>query len=422
MSVAEETMTRGLTGGGFDVEAVRRDFPVLHQRVHDRELVYLDNAASAHKPRRVIDAVSRFYATDYSNVHRGVHALSERATRAYEDARERVRGFVNAADRREIVFVRGTTEAINLVASSYGQSELREGDEILITAIEHHANIVPWQLLCQRTGAMLKVAPVDDRGALDMDAFRALLGPRTRLVAVTHVSNALGTVLPVAEISELAHAAGARVLVDGAQSAPHFPVDVQALDCDFFAFSGHKMYGPTGIGVLYGKAELLSTLPPYQGGGEMIRQVSFEKTTYADIPYRFEAGTPHIAGAVGLAAAIDYLEDVGLDAVDRHEADLLRYATGQLMRVDGLRIIGTAPEKAGIISFVLDGVHAHDIGTILDRQGVAVRVGHHCAMPAMKRFGVPATARAAFALYNTRAEVDALVAAIGKVKEVFGHV
>ncbi|MEJ2343939.1 MAG: cysteine desulfurase [Gammaproteobacteria bacterium] len=415
-------MTRGLTGRGFDVGAVRRDFPVLHQRVHDRGLVYLDNAASAHKPRQVIDAVSRFYENDYSNVHRGVHALSERATRAYEDARDRVRGFVNAADRREIIFVRGTTEAINLVASSYGQSELRSGDEILITAIEHHANIVPWQLLCQRTGATLRVAPVDDRGALDMDAFGELLGPRTRLVAVTHVSNALGTVLPVAEIIELAHAAGARVLVDGAQSAPHFPVDVQALDCDFFAFSGHKMYGPTGIGVLYGKAELLSAMPPYQGGGEMIRQVSFEKTTYADIPYRFEAGTPHIAGAVGLAAAIDYLEDIGLDAIDRHEAELLRYATGQLTQIDGLRIVGTAPEKAGIISFVLNGIHAHDIGTILDRQGVAVRVGHHCAMPAMRRFGVPATARAAFALYNTRAEVDALVAAIEKVKEVFGHV
>lgn len=405
----------------LDVTRLRADFPVLQQPVHGRPLVYLDNGATSQKPKAVIEAVSRFYQNDYANVHRGVHALSERATRRYEQARDRVRDFIGAADSREIVFVRGTTEAINLVADSYGR-QFGPGDQILITAMEHHANIVPWQLICQRTGAELVVAPVDDAGDLRMAEFDGLLNDRTRMVAVSHVSNALGTVNPVRRITELAHRYGAMVLVDAAQSVPHFAVDVRQLDCDFLAFSAHKLYGPTGIGVLYGRAELLRAMPPYQGGGEMIREVRFEGTTYADIPCKFEAGTPHIAGAIGLAAAIDYLHGVGLEHIVRHEQDLLEYATGQLSRVPGLRIIGTAREKAGMVSFVLDGVHAHDIGTILDRQGVAVRVGHHCAMPIMRRFGVPATARAAFALYNTRSDIDALVDAVYKVKEVFGHV
>ncbi len=420
-SVVEQKATEARSRQ-LDVERLRADFPVLHQSVHGRPLVYLDNAASVHKPQSVIDAVGKFYSHDYANVHRGVHALSERATDAYEAARDRVREFINAADRREIVFVRGTTEAINLVAGSFGRQRLTPGDEILITAMEHHANIVPWQLLCEQTGARLVVAPVDDHGDVIMAEFSRLLGARTRLVSVTHVSNALGSVVPVRQVIDLAHRHGARVLIDAAQSVPHMRVDVQALDCDLLAFSGHKMYGPTGIGVLYGKAELLRDMPPYQGGGEMIRQVSFERSIYADIPYKFEAGTQHIAGAVGLKAAIDYIASVGMDAIAHHEAQLLDYATSRLQAISGLRIVGTAKEKAGIISFVLDGVHAHDIGTIVDQQGVAVRVGHHCAMPIMKHFGVAATARAAFALYNTEADVDALVAAVEKVKEVFGHV
>ncbi len=421
MNAAKETVTSPGGSVGLDPEAIRADFPALQQQVRGKPLVYLDNAATAHKPQAVIDAVSRFYATDYSNVHRAVHTLAARATRDYEDAREKVRAFLNARDRREIVFVRGTTEAINLVASSYGRTRLGPGDEILITEMEHHANIVPWQLLCEQTGAVLRVAPIDDAGALRMDELERLLGGRTRLVAVSHVSNALGTVNPVRRIVELAHAAGARVLVDGAQAAPHFGVDVQALGCDFYAFSGHKLYGPTGIGVLYGKAELLREMPPYQGGGEMIREVTFDRTTYADIPYKFEAGTQHIAGAVGLGAALDYLGAVGLEAIARHEHRLHEYASRTLGEIPGLRLIGTAPEKAGILSFVVEGIHAHDVGTVLDAEGVAVRVGHHCAMPAMRRLGVPATARAALALYNTRDDVDVLVAAIGKAKEIFGH-
>ena len=404
----------------FDVDRVRQDFPALHQTVHGMPLVYLDNAATSQKPQAVLDALDRFYSKDCSNIHRGVHLLSERATKAYEDTRERVRGFINAADTREIVFVRGTTEGINLVASSFGDKFVREGDEILITAMEHHSNIVPWQILSERRGSRLKVAPVNDRGELILEELEMLLTPRTRLVSVTHVSNALGTVNPVKEIVRMAHERGIPVLLDGAQAVPHSKVDVRDLDCDFYAFSGHKVFGPTGIGVLYGKARLLEELPPYQGGGDMIRTVSFEKTTYNDLPYKFEAGTPNIAGTLGLGAAIEYVEALGMDRLAAYEHDVLEYATDRLSRITGLRIIGTAREKAGAISFVLQGVHPHDIGTILDRQGVAIRTGHHCAQPVMERFGVPATARASFAFYNTRAEVDALVAGIHKVMEIFG--
>lgn len=403
----------------FDVERIRADFPALRQTVHGRPLVYLDNAASAQKPSRVIETVRRYYTDDYANVHRGLHYLSERASDAFEAARGKVRAFLNAREDREIVFVRGTTEAINLVASSFGQAHLKAGDEILITEMEHHSNIVPWQLLGERLGTVLKVAPVNDAGELLMDEFERLLGPRTRLVAVTHVSNALGTINPVERIIELAHARGARVLIDGAQSAPHAAVDVQALDCDFYAFSGHKLYGPTGIGALYGKRELLESMPPYQGGGEMIREVSFTRTTYAELPFKFEAGTPHIVGAIGLGAAIDYLREIGLDTVARHESELLDYATPRLREIPGLRLVGTAARKAGIASFLLDGVHTHDVGTILDRHGVAVRAGHHCTMPLMTRFGVSGTTRASFALYNTRAEIDVLVEAIRQAQELF---
>ncbi|MBK8163505.1 MAG: cysteine desulfurase [Gammaproteobacteria bacterium] len=403
----------------YDVERVRRDFPALQQQVYGRPLVYLDNAASAQKPAAVIDAIRGHYTDDYANVHRGLHYLSERASDAFEAARGKVRGFINAREDREIVFVRGTTEAINLVAASFGQAHLKAGDEILITELEHHSNIVPWQLLGERLGTVLKVAPVNDAGELRLDEFERMLGPRTRLVAVTHVSNALGSINPVARIVELAHARGARVLIDGAQAIPHAAVDVRSLDCDFYAFSGHKLYGPTGIGVLYGKAELLESMPPYQGGGEMIREVSFMRSTYADLPHKFEAGTPHIVGAIGLGAAIDYLQGVGLESVARHEEDLLAYATARLREVPGLRLVGTAADKAGIASFLLDGVHTHDVGTILDRHGVAVRAGHHCAMPLMTRLGLNGTTRASFALYNTRAEVDALLEAIQQVREMF---
>ncbi|MBK9130077.1 MAG: cysteine desulfurase [Gammaproteobacteria bacterium] len=405
----------------LDVERIRADFPALRQTVHGRALVYLDNAASAQKPAQVIDTVRRYYTDDYANVHRGLHYLSERASDAFEAARGKVRGFINAREDHEIVFVRGTTEAINLVAASLGQSHLKAGDEILITEMEHHSNIVPWQLLGERLGTVLKVAPVNDAGELLMDEFERLLGPRTRLVAVTHVSNALGTINPVERIIELAHARGARVLIDGAQSVPHAAVDVQALGCDFYAFSGHKLYGPTGIGVLYGRRELLESMPPYQGGGEMIREVSFARTTYAELPHKFEAGTPHIVGAIGLGAAIDYLQGIGLEAIARHEDELLAYATTRLQEIRGLRLVGTAAHKAGIASFLLDGVHTHDVGTILDRHGVAVRAGHHCAMPLMTRFGVSGTTRASFALYNTRAEIDVLVEAIRHAQELFGR-
>ncbi|MDP3798467.1 MAG: cysteine desulfurase [Polaromonas sp.] len=401
------------------VARLRQDFPILHRTVHGKPLVYLDNAATSQKPRYVIECEARYYAELNANIHRGVHSLSQQATEAYEAARDTVRRFIHAARREEIVFVRGTTEAINLVAASYGQ-RLRPGDEILITEMEHHSNIVPWQLLCERTGAVLRVAPIDDAGELRLDAFERLLGPATRIVALTQLSNALGTLNPVQRLVALAHAVGAVVLVDGAQAVAHLPVDVQALDCDFYAFSGHKLYGPTGIGVLYGKAALLDAMPPWQGGGDMIREVTFARTTYNDLPYKFEAGTPHIAGGIALGAAIDYVGMVGLPAIAAHEQALLAYATERAAGMAGLRLIGTARDKASILSFTVEGVHPHDVGTILDDEGVAVRAGHHCAMPVMAHFGVPATVRASFALYNTVEEVDVLMRAIRRAQEVFG--
>lgn len=416
LSVVRETSE---PGAPFDVERVRGDFPILRRQVHNRPLVYLDSAASAQKPQAVIDAIAHFDAESYSNVHRGVHFLSEAATNAFEAARVKVRDFVNAASEDEIIFVRGTTEAINLVAHSYGRGSLQFGDEVLVTTMEHHANIVPWQMVCAERGATLRVVPITDEGELRLDKFAELLGPHTRMVAVVHVSNALGTINPIREITRLAHQHGVPVLVDGAQAVPHLGVDVRALDCDFYAFSGHKLYGPTGIGALYGKAELLRKMQPYQGGGEMIASVTFEKTFYKDIPHKFEAGTPNITGAVGLGAAIDYLQGVGIDAAATHEHDLLLYATERVSALPQVRLIGTAPQKTGVLSFVLDGIHAHDVGTILDRHGIAVRVGHHCAQPVMQRFKVPATVRASFAMYNTRSEVDALVTALHQVIEVF---
>ncbi len=407
------------TPNAFDAERLRRDFPILHQAVHDRPLVYLDNAATSQKPRQVMEALDHYYRFDNANIHRGVHTLSERATAAYEEARDKVQRFLNAADRREIVFVRGATEAINLVAQSYARPRLQPGDEILITEMEHHSNIVPWQLVCEQTGAVLKVVPIDETGELKLDEFHRLLNARTKLLAVVHVSNALGTINPVKEMVDVAHAQGVPVLLDGAQAVPHVAVDVQALDCEFYVFSGHKLYAPTGTGALYGKAALLEAMPPYQGGGDMIRSVSFTKTEYNALPYKFEAGTPHIAGGIGLGAAIDYLTDIGLDAVAAWEDEMLRYATARVHEIPGLRIIGTATHKAGILSFVMDCVHPHDIGTILDHEGVAIRTGHHCAMPVMEHYKVPATARASLALYNTRGDVDRLIAAILKVKEVF---
>ena len=405
----------------FDVARWREDFPILKQTVHGKPLVYLDNAATSQKPASVIDCESRYYATLNANVHRGIHDLSQRATDAFEAARDKVRRFINAADTKEIVFTRGTTEAINLVAQSYGRNRLKAGDEILVTEMEHHSNIVPWQLLCEQTGALLRVAPIDDAGALRMDKLEELINPRTRLVAVAHVSNALGTINPVRRLIDLAHAVGAPVLVDGAQAAPHLEVDVRALDCDFYAFSGHKLYGPTGIGVLYGKAALLDAMPPYQGGGDMISRVTFEQTWYNTLPFKFEAGTPNIAGSIGLAAAIDYVEAIGLDAIAAHEHDLLDYATRRANELPGLMVIGTAKDKAGILSFMLEGIHPHEIGTILDHQGIAIRTGHHCAMPVMEHFGVPATARVSFALYNTRDEVDALIEGLREVQELFSQ-
>lgn len=404
---------------GAGAEKLREDFPALWMKVHGKPLVYLDNAATTQKPKAVLDAMSRYYAEENANVHRGVHLLSQVATQAYESGRTRIRQFLNAAHDREIIFTRGTTEGINLVAQTYGRRHLRAGDEVLITAMEHHSNIVPWQMICEEKGAALKVVPISDAGELLLDEYRRLLSERTRLVAVTHVSNALGTVNPVQDMILLAHAKGIPVLVDGAQAVPHMPVDVRALDCDFYALSGHKLFGPTGIGVLYGKADLLETMPPYQGGGDMISAVSFEKTIFNALPYKFEAGTPHIAGAIGLAAAIDYVEQIGRDQIAAHEQELLEYGTELLTAIPGLRIIGTAREKAGVLSFVVDGIHAHDLGTILDMEGVAVRAGHHCAMPVMKRFGVPATARASLAFYNTRADLDALAKAVHSAIEVF---
>jgi cysteine desulfurase/selenocysteine lyase len=404
---------------GLDPGKIRMDFPILHQLSNGRPLVFLDSAASAQKPTAVIDAMSDFYRSDYANIHRGVYELSERSTAAFERVRGTVRSFINAPEDREIIFLRGTTEAINLVASSYGRQHVGAGDEVLITAMEHHSNIVPWQLLCEEKGAALRVAPIDDRGELIMEKFEALLGPRTRIVAVTHVSNALGTVNPVRQICELAHARGIPVLIDGAQAVPHSIVDVQEIGCDFYAFSGHKVFGPSGIGALFGRAELLGAMPPYQGGGEMILTVTFEKSVYQEIPHRFEAGTPDIAGVVGLGAALDYVTGLGLENIAAHDADLLAYGTELLESIDGVRLIGTAPNKAAVLSFVLDGVHPHDVGTVLDRQGIAVRTGHHCAQPVMDRFKVPATTRASLALYNTRADLDALADGIHAVQEMF---
>ena len=404
----------------YPIEAIRADFPALQQKVHGKILAYLDNAASAQKPRQVIAALTEFYTHDYANVHRGVHTLSERATARFEAAREKVKSFLNAKSREEIVFVRGTTEAINLVAQAYARPLLKPGDEVLITAMEHHSNIVPWQLVCQEKEAKLKVAPIDERGELVLEALAKLLTPRTKLVAVTHMSNALGTLNPVKEICQLSHAHGIPVLVDGAQAVPHLKVDVQDLGCDFYAFSGHKLYGPTGIGVLYAKRELLEAMPPWQGGGEMIRKVTFEKTEYNTLPYKFEAGTPAIAEAVGLGAAIDYLENLGLEAIFAHEQELIEYATREALKIQGLKLIGTAARKGAILSFVLEGIHPHDIGTFLDHYGIAVRAGHHCAMPVMDFFKVPATARASFALYNTLEEIDRLMAAIREIIKVFG--
>ncbi len=403
----------------FDVQRVRRDFPILNQRVHGKPLVYLDNAATTQKPQAVIDAMVRSYAEENANIHRGVHLLSERATRAYEEAREKVRGFLNAPDAREIIFVRGTTEAINMVAQTFGRANIGRGDEVLITEMEHHSNIVPWQLVCEEKGAQLKVIPITDEGELRLDLVDSLITDRTRMVAVVHVSNSLGTINPVAAIVEKAHARGVPVLVDGAQAVAHMPVDVQALGCDFYALSGHKLFGPTGIGVLWGRLPLLEKMPPYQGGGDMISSVTFKKTTYNVVPNKFEAGTPNIAGSVGLGAAIDYLKAIDFAAMHAYENELLAYGTQALTAVPGIRIVGTASNKASILSFVMEDVHPHDIGTILDQAGVAIRTGHHCTQPLMERMGVPATARASLALYNTKEEIDALVGALARVREIF---
>jgi cysteine desulfurase/selenocysteine lyase len=404
----------------YDVQKIRADFPILRQMVHGKPLVYLDNAATTQKPQAVINALVDYYRHDNSNVHRGVHLLSERATEAYEKSRVSVQKFLNAADHSEIIFVRGTTEAINLVAQTYGRKNVGEGDEIVITAMEHHSNIVPWQMLCEEKRAVLRVAPINDSGELLMDEFAKLLGPKTKIVAVPHLSNALGTINPIREIVRLAHAKNIPVLVDGAQAAPRMAVDVQALDCDFYAVSGHKLYAPTGIGVLYGKKKLLEAMPPYQGGGDMIASVTFEKTLYNRLPYKFEAGTPDIAGAIALGAAVEYLERLGLEKIEQHEHELLAYATEKVSVIPGVKLIGTARNKAGVLSFVMEGIHPHDIGTILDHEGIAIRTGHHCAQPVMQRFGIPATARASFGLYNTKEEIDVLVTGIKKVSEVMG--
>lgn len=404
----------------LDVKRLREDFPILHQTLqHGRPLVYLDNAATTQKPRAVINALVRYYERDNANIHRGVHELSQRSTAAFEDARTKVQGFLGAAHPSEIVFTRGTTEAINLVAQSFGRANVDSGDEVLISAMEHHSNIVPWQMLCEEKGARLRVVPIDDRGDLVLDELSRLLGPRTKLLAIAHVSNALGTVNPVREIIELAHERGVAVLVDGAQAVAHTRVDVRDLGCDFYCFSGHKLYGPTGIGALYGRSELLEAMAPWQGGGDMIASVTFEKTTYNVLPHKFEAGTPHIAGAIGLGVAIEYVQSVGLDAIAAYESELLAYATRALAGVPRVRLIGTARQKASVLSFVMQGVHPHDVGTILDQEGIAIRTGHHCAQPVMDRFDVPATARASLAFYNTRDEIDALVAGLGRVAEVF---
>jgi cysteine desulfurase / selenocysteine lyase len=404
---------------GFDVLAVRRDFPILSVTVHGKPLVYLDNAASAQKPQSVIDAERSVYEQYYSNIHRGVHQLSMLSTDAYEAARVKVQKFLGAKESREVILLRGTTEALNLVAQTYGRAHVAPGDEVLITGLEHHSNIVPWQMLCEEKQGVLKVAPIDDAGAVDMDAFERLVSPRTRIVSVAHVSNALGTINPIRKMAELAHAQGAVFVVDGAQGAPHMALDMVALDCDFYTFSGHKVYGPSGVGALYGKAAILEAMPPWQGGGDMIASVTFAKTTYNVLPYKFEAGTPNIAGVIGLGAAIDYVNRLGVSAIAAHEHDLLAYGTEALAAVPGLRLVGTAPEKAGVLSFVVEGIHPHDIGTILDYEGIAVRTGHHCAQPVMDRYGLPATARASLACFNTKGELDALVKGLHRVREMF---
>ena len=403
----------------YDVAKIRADFPILQREIYGKPLVYLDNAATSQKPQQVIDKIVQYHSGENSNVHRGVHYLSQVASQAYEEARVKIQRHIKAKSNEEIIFVRGATEAINLVAATYGRKNVGEGDEILISAMEHHSNIVPWQILCKEKGARLRVIPMNDKGELHLDRFADLLNERTRLVGIVHMSNALGTVNPVHEMIEIAHEAGVPVLVDGAQSIAHSRIDVQEMDCDFFAFSGHKIYGPNGIGVLYGKAELLRRMPPYQGGGDMINSVTFEKTTYSDLPYRFEAGTPNIAGAIGLGAAFDYVNEIGIERIAEHERDLLKYATRVLSHVPGLRIIGTAAKKASVISFILDSAHPHDIGTIIDHEGIAIRTGHHCAQPVMDRLGIPATARASVAMYNTREEIDALVRALHKVIDLF---
>jgi len=407
------------TVAGFDVEALREDFPVLKQTVHGKPLVYLDSAATAQKPSVVVEAIRRFHEVDCANIHRGVHELSQRSTAAYEETRTKVRRFLHAKSTDELIFVRGTTEGVNLVSSSWGRKFVNRGDEIIISAMEHHSNIVPWQMLCEEKGATLRVIPMNDRGELLIDEYEKLLNARTRMVAVTHVSNVLGTINPVQQIVDMAHNAGALALIDGAQAAPHMKIDVQALDADFYALSGHKVFGPTGIGILYGKSKLLNAMPPYQGGGDMIKVVTFAKTIYNDLPYKFEAGTPNIAGGIGLGAALDYVNRIGLEEIGAYEQQLLEYGTDALSAIPGLRIIGTAREKAAVLSFVMEGIHPHDIGTVLDKQGIAVRTGHHCAQPVMDFYNVPATTRASFAFYNTFGEIDALVAGLKKVKEVF---
>jgi len=404
----------------FPVEKIRADFPILGEKIRGKDLVYLDNAASCQKPNAVIDSISHVYRHDYANIHRGVHTLSVRATDKFEAAREKVRGFINATSTKEIIFVRGATEAINLIAQTYGKANIKAGDEILITAMEHHSNIVPWQMLCEQTGAVLKVAPMNVQGELIYEAFEALLNDKTQLVAVVHMSNALGTINPVKKMIDAAHAKGIPVMLDGAQAIPHLSVNVQELDCDFYVFSGHKLYGPSGIGVMYGKQALLEAMPPYQGGGDMIRTVSFKESTYAGLPYKFEAGTPSIADVVGLGVAIDYLNEIGMANIAAYEAELLAYATEQARQIEGLTIIGDAKEKGAILSFVLGKIHPHDIGTMLDSLGIAIRAGHHCAMPVMEFYGVPATARASFAMYNTKQEIDVLMEGIKSLIKVFG--
>jgi cysteine desulfurase/selenocysteine lyase len=420
MTITRHTANK--KGTGFPVQKIRKDFPALATNVYKKKLVYLDNAATTQKPNAVIDALQQYYLTENSNVHRGIHYLSELATRKYETARQKVQRFLNASSEREIIFVRSTTEAINLVAATYGRKNIRQGDEVLITGLEHHSNIVPWQMLCEEKNATLRVAPIDDNGDVILEEFIRLLSEKTKIVAISHVSNALGTINPIKQLIELVHRQGIPVLVDGAQAVPHLKVNVRELDCDFYAFSSHKMFGPTGIGVLYGKSHLLESMPPYQGGGDMIKSVTFEKTIFNDIPHKFEAGTPHIAGVIGLGAAIDYLNSLDWELVIKHEEELTHRTTNLLLSINSIRIIGTAKKKVGVISFVVEGIHPHDIGTVLDREGIAIRTGHHCAQPVMQRFGIPATARVSFAFYNTMEEVEALIRSIRKTKEIFERV